>query len=118
AGISDDDIVFLAGSTQEPEEQMAIDIFRRLAPQHQRLRLILVPRHPERFDTVAKLLDASNLPWQRRTQLAESSSLLAPRSSLLLIDTIGELSAWWGAAHIAFVGGSFGMRGGQNMIEP
>ena len=59
AGIADDDIVFLAGSTQEPEEQFAIDIFRRLAPQHPRLRLILVPRHPERFDAVAKLLDAS-----------------------------------------------------------
>jgi 3-deoxy-D-manno-octulosonic-acid transferase len=117
AGIAEDDIVFLAGSTQEPEEQMAIDIFRRLAPQHPRLRLILVPRHPERFDTVAKLLDASGLPWHRRSLLSPNSSRLAPRSSLL-IDTVGELSAWWGWASIAFVGGSFGTRGGQNMIEP
>ncbi len=62
AGIATDDIVFLAGSTQEPEEQIAIEIFRRLAPQHPRLRLILVPRHPERFDAVAKQLDASDLP--------------------------------------------------------
>ncbi len=136
AGIADDDIVFLAGSTQEPEEQIAIDIFRRLAPEHPRLRLVLVPRHPERFDAVAQLLDASHLPWQRRSQLdpaprsATASrlnipnsplpiphSLLAPRSSLL-VDTVGELGAWWGTAHIAFVGGSFGSRGGQNMIEP
>jgi 3-deoxy-D-manno-octulosonic-acid transferase len=117
AGIADDDIVFLAGSTQEPEEQYAIEIFKRLAPQHPRLRLFLVPRHPERFEEVAKLLDASGLTWQRRSQLTASSSFLAPRSALL-IDTVGELGAWWGTASIAFVGGSFGPRGGQNMIEP
>ena len=85
AGIADDDIAFLAGSTQEPEEQIAVEIFRRLAKQHPRLRLIVVPRHPERFDAVAKLLDASGLHWQRRSQLVRinsRSSLLAPRSSL------------------------------------
>jgi len=70
AAIANDDIVFLAGSTQEPEEKYSLDIFRRLAGQHPRLRLILVPRHPERFDSVAKLLETSNLPWQRRTELA------------------------------------------------
>ena len=142
ADIADDDIVFLAGSTQEPEEQYAIDIFRRLALQHPRLRLILVPRHPERFDAVAKLLAASNLPWQRRTELANQppaepgaagvpcaqppnhSAIRQPpappgvSAPVLLVDTVGELGAWWGASHIAFVGGSFGDRGGQNMIEP
>jgi 3-deoxy-D-manno-octulosonic-acid transferase len=136
AGIGDDAIVFLAGSTHEPEEQYAVEIYRRLAMQHPRLRLILVPRHPERFDDVAKLLASANLPWQRRSQIAAgvhgteprrcpNSSLgsqsLAPSNpvaSILLVDTVGELGAWWGMAHIAFVGGSFGPRGGQNMIEP
>ncbi|MEX0611677.1 MAG: 3-deoxy-D-manno-octulosonic acid transferase [Pirellulales bacterium] len=123
AGIAEDEIVLLAGSTQEPEEQIAVNIFRRLARQHSSLRLILVPRHPERFDAVAKLLDASGVHWQRRSQLSLASSLLAPRSSqlerpILLVDTVGELGAWWGTASIAFVGGSFGSRGGQNMIEP
>lgn len=118
AGISTDDIVFLAGSTQEPEEQVAIDIFRKLAPQYPRLRLILVPRHPERFDAVAKLLDASGLKWTRRSQLSQTSPFPAPCSPLLLVDTVGELGAWWGTTHIAFVGGSFGSRGGQNMLEP
>mgnify|MGYP001470744226 CR=1 FL=1 len=116
AGLANDDIVFLAGSTQEPEEQIAVDIYRQLVAEHPRLRLILVPRHPERFDAVAKLLDASGLPWHRRSQLAPNS-LFAPRTSLL-VDTVGELGAWWGTAQIAFVGGSFGDRGGQNMIEP
>jgi 3-deoxy-D-manno-octulosonic-acid transferase len=115
AGLAEDDVVFLAGSTQEPEEQIAVDIFRRLASEHPRLRLVLVPRHPERFDAVAKLLDDSNLTWCRRSQSTTRSSLHSP---ILLVDTVGELGAWWGTATIAFVGGSFGSRGGQNMIEP
>jgi 3-deoxy-D-manno-octulosonic-acid transferase len=131
AHFAEDDIVFLAGSTQEPEEQIAIDIFRRLSPIYPRLRLVLVPRHPERFDAVAKLLDASGLCWGRRSQLANSISQnsrdRAPWRShgrgrrqlpILLVDTVGELGAWWGTAQIAFVGGSFGSRGGQNMLEP
>jgi 3-deoxy-D-manno-octulosonic-acid transferase len=131
AQFAENDIVFLAGSTQEPEEQFAIDIFRRLSPIHPRLRLVLVPRHPERFDAVGKLLDASGLFWARRSQLTNSISQFsrdrAPWRShgrgrqqlpILLVDTVGELGAWWGTAQIAFVGGSFGSRGGQNMIEP
>jgi 3-deoxy-D-manno-octulosonic-acid transferase len=143
AGFAGDDIIFLAGSTQEPEEQIAIDIFRRLSADRPRLKLVLVPRHPERFDAVARLLDESDLQWSRRTELAcqpptppgviDAKSIVARFDStthskppaepaavarVLLVDTIGELSAWWGTAQIAFVGGSFGSRGGQNMIEP
>jgi 3-deoxy-D-manno-octulosonic-acid transferase len=119
AGLADDDIVFLAGSTQEPEEQISIDIFRRLSIDHPRLRLVLVPRHPERFDEVARLLDASHLPWSRRTEFAsQPPAQPGAAARILLVDTVGELGAWWGTANIAFVGGSFGSRGGQNMIEP
>jgi len=129
AGIENGEIVFLAGSTQEPEERIAVEIFCRLVPQHPRLRLILVPRHPERFDVVAEMLDALGVAWQRRSQLESQppaepgaggriSVGLNDRKRILLVDTIGELGAWWGACHIAFVGGSFGPRGGQNMIEP
>jgi len=121
AGFAEDDIVFLAGSSQEPEEQIAVDIFRRLASEHPRLRLVLVPRHPERFEAVANLLDAASLPWCRRSELRHEPpappGVFLPRP-ILLVDTVGELGAWWGTAQIAFVGGSFGSRGGQNMIEP
>lgn len=117
ASITNNDIVILAGSTQEPEEQIAVDIFRRLAPQHPRLRLILVPRHPERFDAVARLLETSGFSWQRRSKLDNSRDLTG-RRRILLVDTVGELGVWWGVATIGFVGGSFGSRGGQNMIEP
>ncbi|MCC6491649.1 MAG: 3-deoxy-D-manno-octulosonic acid transferase [Pirellulales bacterium] len=127
AGIDDDDVVLLAGSTQDPEEQYALDIFKRLSPSHPRLRLILVPRHPQRFEEVAALVDRSGVPWERRSKLGETaphsrgsanSRGLASRRSVLLVDTIGELGAWWGAAAIGFVGGTFGSRGGQNMLEP
>ncbi len=117
AGIGDEDVVFLAGSTQEPEESLALDAFERLLPEHQRLRLILVPRHPERFDDVAALLDRRGVLWQRRSQIQTSPTADHP-PRILLVDAVGELGAWWGMAHIAFVGGSLGQRGGQNMIEP
>jgi 3-deoxy-D-manno-octulosonic-acid transferase len=98
--------------------------------------LVLVPRHPDRFEAVAKLLDSSRIPWQRRTALAgqehvasqkqiskseisnPQSPIPNPSSRVLLVDCIGELGGWWGTARIAFVGGSMGSRGGQNMIEP
>lgn len=138
AGIQSTDVVLLAGSTQRPEEQLAVAAFRELAPRFPQLRLILVPRHPERFDEVAGLLDHSGLPWTRRSRLkpadrgttrgrdrgdmAEETSSAAASgadtSRILLVDTVGELGAWWGTAHLAYVGGSLGSRGGQNMIEP
>lgn len=116
AGFAEDDIVLLAGSTQEPEEAIALDVFRTLCPQWPRLRLVVVPRHPERFEAVGRLLEQSGAAWQRRSKLEEQGP--RPEARILLVDTIGELGAWWGTAQIAFVGGSMGNRGGQNMIEP
>lgn len=116
AGITDGDVVFLAGSTQSGEETAALAAYRALSFKYPQLRLILVPRHPERFNAVAEELDRAGLAWQRRSRLEGDGADLAAR--VLLVDTIGELGAWWGAAHLAFVGGSLSSRGGQNMIEP
>jgi 3-deoxy-D-manno-octulosonic-acid transferase len=117
AGIPDDAIVFLAGSTQAPEEQLAIEAFLTLADAFPRLRLVLVPRHVERTPEIAALLDAGGLTWQQRSRLDAEGP--APAARVLLVDTTGELGWWWGTAAIAFVGGSLdGRRGGQNMIEP
>ena len=117
AGFAEDDVVFLAGSTQDPEEAVALDVYRRLCGQWPKLRLVLVPRHPDRFETVARLLDASGIAWQRRTEL-DKTDRRTDGGRVLLVDVIGELGAWWGTAQIALVGGSLGNRGGQNMIEP
>jgi 3-deoxy-D-manno-octulosonic-acid transferase len=142
AGLRADDIVWLAGSTQHPEEEIVLEIYRRLAAEFPRLRLILVPRHPQRFEEVARLLARHGLPWQRRSALGDAraaavlaeAGLARPAAGLdvpapaagesiavrpvLLVDVVGELGWWWGTAQIAFVGGSLTQRGGQNMIEP
>jgi len=117
AGFQDDDVVFLAGSTQAPEEALAIDAYRAAAADHPRLRLVIVPRHVERKAEIVALLDGSGLAWQARSTLDTEGA--APDTRVLLVDTTGELGAWWGTATIAFVGGSLdGRRGGQNMLEP
>jgi 3-deoxy-D-manno-octulosonic-acid transferase len=122
AGIQPADQVWLAGSTQAPEEAFAIETFKQLSPRYPQLKLLIVPRHPERFDAVARMLDQSGLTWQRRSQLSDTPTATVEAkkqpNKVLLVDTVGELSAWWGTSQIAFVGGSFGSRGGQNMIEP
>jgi 3-deoxy-D-manno-octulosonic-acid transferase len=117
AGIATDDVVFLAGSTQDPEERLATETFLSLAAAHPRLRLVIVPRHVERAGAVAALCDAAGIRWQRRSRLEADGA--DPAARVLLVDTTGELGWWWGTAAIAFVGGSLdGKRGGQNMLEP
>lgn len=116
-GILDEDLVVIAGSTQDPEEQMAWEAWQTLRRENPRLRLILVPRHPERFDTVALQLAEHDIPFVRRSLLTDDYREV-PADAAILLDTVGELSACWGLADIAFVGGSFGKRGGQNMLEP
>ena len=147
AGFEPDDIVLLAGSTQAPEEEMAVRIYQSLVGEFPRLKLVLVPRHPQRFEEVAGLLEKAGISWTRRSVLEEMAipwrERALPRSeekvsasnrdsrnaaegvpysctqySVLLVDTVGELGALWGTARVGFVGGSFGSRGGQNMLEP
>jgi 3-deoxy-D-manno-octulosonic-acid transferase len=133
-GIAESDRVFVAGSTQETEESAALDAYLVLRDRFPGLRLILVPRHKERFDDVAQLIESRGLPLRRRSHaldesasagqspLAPSPPESRPRSTgerpVLLLDTLGELAACWGLADVAFVGGSLTNRGGQNMIEP
>lgn len=119
-GLADGEITFVAGSTQAPEESLALDAWMRLRHQFPELRLILVPRHKERFEEVAGLVTAAEIPLLRRSKMVHASEHEFPPESrpVILLDTIGELSACWGMADMAFVGGSFGNRGGQNMIEP
>jgi 3-deoxy-D-manno-octulosonic-acid transferase len=117
--LRDDELVFLAGSTQSPEERVCLSVFQQLSRLYPRLRLILVPRHPERFEEVGALLAESGVRWIRRSRMVERPADDRARGSeVILVDTVGELSAWWGLADIGFVGGSLGSRGGQNMIEP
>ncbi len=116
-GLSDPNAcIWLCGSTQAPEEKICLDTFCELADRFPNFKLILVPRHAERFDEVAKMVQATKLPWGRRSSM--TSHGLDRQWRIFLADSVGELRWWWGLADLGFVGGSFGSRGGQNMIEP
>ena len=118
-GLAPDELVFIAGSTQEPEEKFAIETWTALRHEFPTLRLILVPRHKERFEAVAELVRQRGWPLVRRSEVAVAEQSLTPSATnVLLLDTLGELGACWGLADIAFVGGSLTSRGGQNMLEP
>lgn len=112
----DSPLVLLAGSTHAPEESLVLGAYARLRERFPHLRLILVPRHPDRFEEVARLVEASGLPFVRRSRV---ESPLAEMPAVVLLDTVGELGAAWGLADVGFTGGSLdGVRGGQSMIEP
>jgi 3-deoxy-D-manno-octulosonic-acid transferase len=119
-GLSLSDLVFVAGSTMEGEEAAALAAYRAARAQHPGLRLVLVPRHPERFDRVAAWLEENGETVARRSRgirAIDGSARSSP--PVILIDTVGELAAVWGLADVAFVGGSLlPGRGGQNMMEP
>ena len=80
-------------------------------------RMVLAPRHPDRFTLVAALLKSSGLPWTRRSEWATDTRELAP-GSVFLLDSIGELASVYSLATIAVVGGSFVPAGGHNPLEP
>ena len=118
-GLKDCETVFIAGSTQDPEEKIALETWLELRSEFPELRLILVPRHKERFEETARLVQSYGVPLLRRSTLTSGETDSVPAETpVLLLDTLGELSACWGLADFAFVGGSMGSRGGQNMIEP
>jgi 3-deoxy-D-manno-octulosonic-acid transferase len=106
--------VLICGSTVEGEEALLAKAFQHVLATHRRSVMILAPRHPERFERVASLLQAAGLPWWRRSDWKEQP--LA--GGVLLLDTIGELASLYSVADIAFVGGSLVPRGGHNIIEP
>jgi 3-deoxy-D-manno-octulosonic-acid transferase len=114
AGSVSDTPLILAASTHAPEEQIILDSFKLLRAQ-QPVRLMLAPRHPERFNEVASLIQNSGLTWARRMNLPESTDANA---TVILLDTIGELPATYPFASVVFVGGSIVDRGGHNVLEP
>lgn len=115
--VKDDEVIWIAGSTQAPEEEIVLNLYPGLKQAYPNLRLIIVPRQRERFDEVARLLKKSGLPFVRRSEM--EAPLENAEETIVLVDTIGELGQLWSIADIAFVGGSMdGKRGGQNVIEP
>ncbi|GAB1459895.1 hypothetical protein MASR2M50_16690 [Thauera sp.] len=103
--------VLLAASTREGEEALLLDAFVRQATPE--ALLLLVPRHPQRFDEVAALASARGLALQRRS----ADEAVAAQTRVLLGDSMGEMFAYYAAADVALIGGSWLPFGGQNLIE-
>ena len=103
--------VLLAASTREGEEPLVLEALAGLDVPG--LLAVIVPRHPQRFDEVARLLDARGLRYQRRS----AGSEVAPDTRVLLGDSMGEMFAYYAACDVAFIGGSLVPAGGQNLIE-
>ena len=105
--------LWAAASTHPGEEQLVIDAYQALTQRGIATRLLLAPRHPNRTADIIKLLEKAGLSYQRRSeQVAVNID-----TDVLIIDTLGELSAFLGLADAAFIGGSLVPRGGHNPIE-
>lgn len=102
---------WLAASTREGEEALILDAWR---PHAAHALLVIVPRHPQRFDAVTRLAEERGYAVQRRSQMQS----LDAATQVLIGDSMGEMFAWYAACDLAFVGGSLLDYGSQNLIEP
>jgi len=107
--------LLLAGSTLEGEEAMLLETFRQVVSRYPSALLVLAPRHPERFEPVASLLESSGVRYQRRSQW---DGLKPLAGGIFLLDSIGELASLYEFADLAYIGGSLVPRGGHNVLEP
>jgi 3-deoxy-D-manno-octulosonic-acid transferase len=106
--------VWVAGSTHEREEDIVLDAHERVRAARNDALLLLVPRHPNRFDAVKSWLRSRNVRFVARS----SREAVAADTSVLLVDTLGELLSFYSAGNVAFVGGSLVPVGGHNLLEP
>jgi 3-deoxy-D-manno-octulosonic-acid transferase len=106
--------VWTAGSTHEGEEELVLDAHTVIERAVRGTLLVLVPRHPQRFEGVAALLARRGLVFDRRGR----SDTVRPGAQVLLLDTMGELTDFYAASDTAFVGGSLVPVGGHNLLEP
>lgn len=108
--------VFLAASTRDGEEQIILDAIS--ASHVSNLLTIIVPRHPQRFDEVAKLLKTRGIAYCRRSEFAMGNvASEIPNCQVILGDSMGEMFTYYAACDVAFIGGSLIPLGGQNLIE-
>lgn len=114
--LNDERPLIVAASTHAPEERVTLEAFKQLRSSvSSKPRLLLAPRHPERFAEVASLLETTGLSWARRSNSREERDA---DCDVILLDSIGELRAVYPLASIVFVGGSLAQTGGHNVLEP
>ncbi len=113
-GLTNEDLVFTCGSTHDPEEKILISALHDLWEKFPQLKVLLVPRHPERFDRVADFLDKEKIAYGRLSKKEDFS-----QKKVLLVDAMGVLRSCYQISDLAFVGGTFASKvGGHNILEP
>ena len=113
--------VVVAASTMPGEEALLLPVWVEIRRRHPQALLLLAPRHPNRFEEVARLLAQKEISFVRRTGLEMEERKLAGQlasADVLLLDTIGELAGIFGLADVVFIGGSLVPTGGHNVLEP
>lgn len=111
-GLNGNSPLLAAGCTMPGEEELVLDAFRSARAAAPAARLLIAPRHPERFDQVAAAIAAAGFACRRRSSGGPANA------DVLLLDSIGELPAAYGLAVASFVGGSLVPSGGHNLLEP
>ncbi len=106
--------VWVAGSTRDGEEALILQAHRQLLKRYPSALLVLIPRHPQRFEEVAKLCQSQSWALSRRSLQQPATK----QTQVYLGDTLGELVMLYAAGRVAFVGGSLVPLGGQNVLEP
>jgi 3-deoxy-D-manno-octulosonic-acid transferase len=106
--------LWIAGSTVDGEEELVLDAWRRVRASVPHARLLIAPRRPERFSTVADVVARRGFAVARRSQLSSP----APADAVLVLDSMGELPSVYSLGVAVFVGGSLVDRGGHNILEP
>ncbi|MHC4606134.1 MAG: 3-deoxy-D-manno-octulosonic acid transferase [Planctomycetota bacterium] len=113
-GWPEDAPVLFGGSTHDPEERILVEAVRRLRASVPGLRLVIAPRHLERVADVEKIVEGAEGRCYKKSQLPGGKTA----GETVILDTVGELSRAYALATVVFIGGTFGPRGGQNMLEP
>jgi len=109
--------MWVAGSTHRGEEEAALEAHKLVRSAHPEALLVLVPRHPNRFNDVAEVIRNSGVRFVRRSRETDAEVPLSA-IDVLLVDTLGELLDFYAASDVAFVGGSLVPVGGHNLLEP
>jgi 3-deoxy-D-manno-octulosonic-acid transferase len=109
--------VWIAASTHPGEEEIVLAVFARLRRLFPTLKLILVPRHPERGDKIAEMIKNSSWDFTRIMDIQDSPEGRGWSQAILLVDRVGWLTKLYGYAQVAYIGGSLIPHGGQNMLE-
>ena len=107
--------IFVAGSTHPGEEEIVLDILKRIEKRFENLRLVIAPRHPERANEIIELVQQKGFKAVKFSQMYD---LIMDQKTVVVVDTIGHLRALYRLAKVVFVGKSLTVQGGHNIIEP